>query len=114
MLVKNDRIEGIKDYLSRTGWGLSVSEIHTEVFDGNGSKSYMRNLADEVAASEGFTFRKTPGGKKVLRATGAGTGNGSATTATDGASATSEAAGTCEGRIGGARDRPRRPGLPRL
>lgn len=69
-LDKSERVESIKDYLARTGKGMQVSAIHTEIFDGNGSMSYMRNLAQEVAASEPFDFRKTPGGKKILRCTG--------------------------------------------
>lgn len=68
-LSKDDRIEGIKHTLARTGAGMTVSEIHEKIFDGNGSKSYMRNLAHEVGASDGFEYKTTlSGSKKILRA----------------------------------------------
>lgn len=70
VLNKSERVEGIRVHLSRTGRGMTVSQIHAELFCGNGSKSYMRNLVHEVAESDGFTYRTTVGGsKKILRAT---------------------------------------------
>lgn len=66
-LTKSERVEGLKLALQRAGYGMTVSTIHTDVFNGKGSKSYMRNLADEVADADGFEFRKTPGGKRILK-----------------------------------------------
>lgn len=77
VLTKDERVEGIKVYLRRERSPKTVNEIHTEVFDGNGSRSYMRNLMDEVAASDGFRYAKSTGGKKLLRATATQSGQSS-------------------------------------
>lgn len=66
-LDRSEKIEGMKEKLRRGNVGLSVRQIHEQVFDGNGSTSHIRQLVHTVAESDGFAYRKTPGGKKVLR-----------------------------------------------
>lgn len=71
-LTRDEKIEGIKTVLQRKGGVLSANEIHGQLFDGNGSVTHMRNLAQDVANAPGFTYRSTSGGTKVLRAIGPG------------------------------------------
>lgn len=69
-LNRQEKIKGIKETLKCTGAGMTVSEIHTELFDGNGSDSHIRQLVHAVAEANSFVYRETPGGSKVLRAVG--------------------------------------------
>lgn len=66
-LSREERIEGIKAILSTRKTAMPVDRIHSEIFDGNWSKSHIRNLVTTIADSEGATYKPTAGGTMVLR-----------------------------------------------
>lgn len=75
-LTREEKIEGIQTLLQREGGVLSANEIHGPLFGGKGSVTHMRNLAQDVANDNGFTYRETSGGTKVLRAIDSSQGDG--------------------------------------
>lgn len=66
-LTRSEKIEGIKERLRSNGASMTVGRIHAGIFDGKGSTSHMRDLVSEISESDGFAYRSTPGGTKVLR-----------------------------------------------
>lgn len=67
-LTKQERIQAIKLHILRTGRGVTKKDIQTDVLDGEGSATYVRNLIDEIASTSGFDYSNTLGGQKVLTA----------------------------------------------
>jgi hypothetical protein len=70
VLDRNERIQGIKIELFRARTAMSASEIQSSVLDGAYSMSHVRDLTHEIANQDGFGFRDTIGGKKVLGKSG--------------------------------------------
>ena len=69
-LDRCERIEGLKKELIRLDSPLTVSEIHDKIFGGEGSRNYIRDLANTVAESDEFAYGKSVGGTKRLRFAG--------------------------------------------
>lgn len=73
VLDRDERVQGIKIKLSRVGTAMSASEIQSSVLDGAYSISHVRDLTNEIANQDGFGFRNTAGGKKILGKSGGST-----------------------------------------
>lgn len=68
VLDREEKVDGIKIAIHRNG-GMTVPEIHERVFDGNGSRSHVRDLVSIVAEADGYRYRSTVSGNhKILQA----------------------------------------------
>lgn len=66
-LSRSERIEGLEMELEDLGQPRTVSQIHDEIFGGEGSRNYIRDLANTVADSDGYEYKTSVGGTKRLR-----------------------------------------------
>lgn len=69
-LTRAEKIEGIEETLRHPDGSMTVGRVHNAIFNGNGSTSHIRDLVHTVAESDGFAYKSTPSGQKVLRAVG--------------------------------------------
>lgn len=73
VLDRNERVQGIKIELFRARTAMSASKIQSSVLDGAYSISHVRDLTNEIDNQDGFGFRNTTGGKKILGKSGGST-----------------------------------------